>query len=259
MSDRRQSSPVLQGVVETPEEARLRALGETIEREHAAVVSAAESMLSHAIACGEALLAAKEIVPAGEFGAWLDRQMPMGLRKSMCRHYMRLAALKEHVDHELSITSNIKLLRGMDPISAGTPRVDAEVKEEALRLHATGQFNRAEIARMVGVHKHTIYAWTDPGFAEHKNAMSKKWHREKREAERLERVPELATNTELQRAWRYGEPNRAAIGRAVRRLAQATGKNATVEALLDLAAICSAWANRLGAVGAVSTQEAEAA
>lgn len=41
------------------------------------------------------------------------------------------------------------------------------------------------------------------------------------------------------------ESGRAVVGRMVRRLAQTEGRAATVEALLNLAAACRAWARQL--------------
>lgn len=236
---------IVRGVIETPIERELLDLAETIRREHDAVVEAAGSMVRHALAAGEALLATKVLVAPGRWGQWVEENLPHGLRKSMCRHYMRLAALREHVDPDLSIAANVKLLRGMEPVSKGTPRVEAERKAEALRLHDTGQFTRAEIARRVGVSKDTMRAWIDPEFAQRKADASNESRKRHREAMLLEAHPEIAYDEEARRAFRYGEPGRAAIGRAVRRLAQSTGEVGTREALLDLAAISKAWAARL--------------
>lgn len=47
------------------------------------------------------------------------------------------------------------------------------------------------------------------------------------------------------RARRFGEPGRAAVGRAVRVLAHTEGRAATRTALLDLAGACRAWAHLL--------------
>jgi hypothetical protein len=48
-----------------------------------------------------------------------------------------------------------------------------------------------------------------------------------------------------EREQRYGDPSREAVGRAVRAVATARGKDDTREALLDLAAVCIAWARSL--------------
>lgn len=233
---------VVHGVVETPAEARLGDLAETIGHEYERMVEAGKAMVTHAIAIGDALLEAKTLVAPGAWCEWLDRTMPNGRRNSACRNYMRLAALKEYVDPELPIRTNLQLVTGLEKRSSATPRLPAEVKEEALRLHATGEFTNAAIARMVGTTNDTIRAWADPEYAAEKARRSNARRKAKREAERPELVEAAHKN---ERAFRYGEPGRAAVGRAVRRLAQVQGKAATHEALRDLAAISTAWADRL--------------
>jgi hypothetical protein len=237
-----EGSEVVVGVVETPAETRLRDLAETIRREHELLVAATRAMVLHAVAVGDALLEAKRLVPAGEWTVWIEANMPYERRRSMCQNYMRLAALKDHIDPDLSITSNLQLVRGLEKRSSATPRVPEEVKREALRLHATGEFTNAAIARMVGTTKESVRCWTDPEYAHRKSQQLAA----RRRAQRAERRPELVAAEESgDRRFRYGEPGRAAIGRAVRRLAEVQGKVATREALLDLAAISEAWAARL--------------
>lgn len=235
---------------------RLSDLAETIRRECQLAEQAASAMLSHAIACGDALLEAKTLVPNGEWMAWIEQNMPHNKRRSMCQNYMRLATLKEHVDPDLSITANLHLVRGLEKRSSATPRVPSEIKAEALRLYATGEFTKAAIARMVGTTKESVRAWTDPAYAHRKSQLCAA----RRRQQRAERQPTMQlVMTRDERAHRYGEPGRAAITQAVKRIAQTQGRQATIEALLDLAAIAATWAERLGAPMATLDEEHRAA
>jgi transposase-like protein len=162
-------------------------------------------MVEHAIACGEALLEAKAIIPGGQWQAWMEENLPHGVRRSMCRNYMRLAFLKEHVDPELPIRTNLQLVTGLEKRASGTPRVPEETKREALRLHATGTFTNAEIARTVGVTKDTIRAWTDPDWAKRKQDQSNQRRQQRTVALRAEQPP----TPEEDPAYTYGEPGRA--------------------------------------------------
>lgn len=227
------------GIVETRNEVVLRDLAVTIRREADLALQAGQSMVLHAVACGEALLAAKEIVPCGQWMAWCEENLPTGYSRATCGNYMRLAGLKEHVDPACSITTNLQLVAGLEApgYNKGVPRFPPEIKQEALRLHATGEFTQIAIAQAVGTTKHTIRAWTNPGY------VRKPSKRRSRRSVLDDEV--LGALDAIDRAQKYGEPGRPAIGQAVRRLAQVQNRDATREALLDLAAICAAWAERL--------------
>jgi transposase-like protein len=231
----------LNGVVQTPADERLRELGETVRSEHALMVGAVNEAVTHAVALGEALLEAKTLVPTGSFTAWLMENGPDGKGLSSCEVYMRLAANKEHIDPTLSINANRDLVRGLARRSSAVPRISEDAKAEALRLYATGKFSPAEIARTVGTTRDTVRYWAEPNFAENKLRATKEYHRRQRAERRIEREQQPLPDRPL----RYGEPGRAAVGRAVRELAKAEGRDATCDALLTLAAICTAWAERL--------------
>lgn len=67
----------------------LPGLADKINEAHAKFVSAASSALEHAIAAGEALLAAKDSMPHGAFGPWLQTNTRCSIR--IAQRYMRLA------------------------------------------------------------------------------------------------------------------------------------------------------------------------
>lgn len=86
---------------------------------------------------------------------------------------------------------------------------------------------------------------------------SQTWVRERAERplraavlELAQRVQELEELLDVEaggagRAVRFGEPGRPALRRAIVRVANAQGASATTEALLDLAAVATAWAARI--------------
>lgn len=236
----------LTGVVVNTDE-QLRVLAATFNREHDLAVEASEAVVFHAVRAGEALLAAKALVPPGKWSDWLQTNLPGGKRLSMCRNYMRLAALKQHVDPELSITSNLQMLTGLKGLNLGTQRVPEDVKQEAIRLHNTGEFTRAEIARRLDTTKDSVRAWIDPEYAQRRNRRNAEARRRILDGHASlrgtqERDVEPVPLQAVPRGHQFGEPSRAAVGAAVRRLAQAQGREKTRRALIDLSAVALAWA-----------------
>jgi hypothetical protein len=242
--------------VREPDE-RLSSLVAVIAEHHERAMEAGRALLEHAIACGDALLEAKALVPPGEWTQWVETNLPDGVRLTMTRNYMRLAALKERVDPDLSVAGNIRLLAGVEGVAKGTPRIAEDIKDEARRMKDEG-VPIAEIARRLDTTKHSVRAWTIPGEAEKFSENSKRSHERSAERRRVavpHKVPrdqmlddaEAHERSRAERASRYGEPGRAAVGQAVHRLAAVKGRAATREALLDLSAIAESWAGRLAA------------
>ena len=64
-------------------------LAQAIDREHQAVIGAAQTTLQHALRCGELLLQAKQGMAHGEWLPWLEANCM--LRPCMAQAYMRLA------------------------------------------------------------------------------------------------------------------------------------------------------------------------
>jgi hypothetical protein len=64
-------------------------LAHAIDREHEAVISAANSALDHAVRCGELLIQAKRGMAHGEWLGWLEANCTV--RPRMAQAYMRLA------------------------------------------------------------------------------------------------------------------------------------------------------------------------
>jgi hypothetical protein len=219
---------------------RLAVLVDTIREQADRIEAAAKVLVEHAIALGEALLEAQQLVPAGDWNRWVRINVPFGRNRTMCRNYMRLAALKEHVDSELTIAANLKQITGLQRKCASVPRKPAEVKAEAIRLYTTGQFSYSQVAAMVGTTSKSVHSWVDPEYAEQVRR-----NVQRNEANRRERLRALPGGEQGDRAHRYGEPGRAALNRAFRKLSKAATSPYMIEALLDIEAIASAWRERL--------------
>jgi hypothetical protein len=221
---------------------RLDELAETVRRECALADQAGKAVVLHAIAAGEALIEAQRLVPAGEWAAWVQANAPDGRGYWSCQSYMRLAALRQYVDPELTITANLRLLTGVPGRAGGSrPRVSPEVKETALAMHAAS-IGRSEIAHALGVHVSTVRAWTDPEWARRKEQARPS---RSRVAEYRPPLQSATTEDRDPRVFRYGEPGRTAMGKAIRQLAMAKGAEDVGEALRDIAAIATAWADRV--------------
>lgn len=152
-------------------------LVKTINREHDAVMDAAQSVVAHAILAGEALIQAKALVPHGQWEAWTGQQFPDRHGKTL-RLYMRLArnadAIREA--NPKTITAAQRLIVGESFIAGND-----ELRAEARRLKREG-LSVNEICAKLGRSKPTIYAWLDPKEAE------KRRRRKKQESRRARRA-----------------------------------------------------------------------
>jgi hypothetical protein len=87
-------------------------LAQRINDAHEQVVDSARTTLERAIACGKLLLEAKELVPHGEWAAWIENNFRGSARSSQA--YMRVAnglpQLESAVTADLSLDQALKLL-----------------------------------------------------------------------------------------------------------------------------------------------------
>lgn len=136
----------------------LAELGEVINREHEAALAAAYSSLMHAIRAGEALHAAREQVPRGEWETWIADNCPQVTR--MARNYIRLAVYRNRIPEEIEEASKaLMYLRGLPATDGTGPAVHPPaVREEALRLVADGVSLR-EAGRMLGIGRNCVARW----------------------------------------------------------------------------------------------------
>lgn len=151
----------------------LAELADTIRREHQLALDAGGEMLTHAIACGEALLAAKAVVPFGAWRLWLQDNTAQSEATSSC--YMRLAHYRALVlaDGEGGIKRGLRVLRGVD-------RVDASLTDqrsvEARQLAADGLSVQA-IGELLGVSHTTARAMIDHEYRERRKRQSREYQR----------------------------------------------------------------------------------
>lgn len=235
-------------------DARLRELSETIHREHELAYQAGLVTLEHAIAAGDALMAAQRLVPVGEWAKWVEENTPSGRGYWACQSYMRLAALKVHVDPDLSIGANLQLLRGMEGRST-SHKIPDHVRERAVHLAAAGEMSLAQIAREAGVDRSTVRAWVNPEWAREKEQRRRSRSKtsieivsEEDPAPKVAKEPDptaLGSGGFEHRARKYGEPGKGALSGVLRKLAQVKGREASRDVLLDLAAVASAWAETM--------------
>lgn len=139
-----------------PAPATLGELAATAEREHALVMQAGQSMVLHAIAAGEALLAAREQVPLGEWEAWVKANSGLGVGNANI--YMRIARHQERVRESgvLSINAARRLLRKTE-----REQTHPELAAEAKRLKGEG-VPQSEIADIIGVSREQVTYWVNP-------------------------------------------------------------------------------------------------
>jgi hypothetical protein len=137
-------------------ELELREHSETIRREHEQVVAHGLAVIEHAIRAGDALIAAKAIIPPGQFRDWMDREV---LSVPMCRAYMRIARHKDIVQFQqpATISMALQLLRGADTIDEIPGSVQAEVR----RMRSAGATWR-EITEELGVSEKRARRIWDP-------------------------------------------------------------------------------------------------
>jgi transcriptional regulator with XRE-family HTH domain len=141
-------------LVSTP---TLDELARTANREHEAAIGAVGEALAHALLAGEALLAAREMVPKDSWIEWVTENFTSGGYHT-AYNYMRLAKsrtlLEEH--NVAAVMEGIRLLRQLRvPAMPLLPHPD---KAEGLRLRKAGK-TQQEVAALLGVDQSTVSNW----------------------------------------------------------------------------------------------------
>lgn len=153
-------------VSEAPTLARLAAIA---NREHLKVQSAAQEALAHSILAGEALLAARDRVPPGQWIVWVEENVTTIAYKTVMT-YAYLAANKGLLEHMPESTNSqnraLSYLRGLDVekdsrMHGAWRALPEEIKEEARRLSEEG-VNPGRIGKLLGVSRHSIIRWLSP-------------------------------------------------------------------------------------------------
>lgn len=180
----------------TTETTELRRLAETINREHALALAAFEDARSHAILVGEALIATKQLVVAGEWVRWIASNLPFS--EGQAQRYMRIAAHKDALSTQpQSINGALKDLKRLGltgPIGAPA-RYDISMRDEAKTLIAQGA-SYTEAAAELGVSRGAIQTWVNPDARKKSQREASQKRRQQRSAERAaferERLSKLA-------------------------------------------------------------------
>jgi DNA-binding CsgD family transcriptional regulator len=149
----------------TPRDKRLADLAETINREHELVAQAVADAVVHAIAAGEALLAAKALVPYGQWEAWWKTNTNHTAWTS--RLYVRLAENKDEVlrSGATSVAAARKHLVGTAAVTLAGAVGHRERQAEAERLRNDGKTYQ-EIGGVLGVSTATVRMMLNSEYAE---------------------------------------------------------------------------------------------
>lgn len=172
----------------------LRELADTVNREHRLVEESVAAVVEHAIKAGEALLAARDRMPLGEWGSWLYDNFTESV--GYLYTYMRIAAHADLVRQSevKSVNAALKLLKGN---GVGDIRVHLlrERRNEAQEMYATGCYSTRQLAELFGVSKSTALTWVSPEQSrKHRNrakANSARRRAEKRALQQRERAAVL--------------------------------------------------------------------
>lgn len=171
-----------------PAVSSLDALAETANREHALCVQAAEGMVRHAIACGQALLAAREQIEPGGWDDWLEDNLDR-VHSRTAYEYMRIA---RHADLVLangvtSFAAARRFLREQRIPAARRRASDPELEAEAIRLCHEGMCQR-DVAEILGVSQERITYWVNPAALKKKKARLARARAERKAAREREQA-----------------------------------------------------------------------
>jgi hypothetical protein len=236
-----------------PHPPELGALVERVNREHALVHDAGQSMLAHAIAAGDALLECKRLVTWGGWEDWLKRSFPDKHPKTL-RTYMRIAKYRTTIEkhNPPTLSAAHRLLAG----EAMRPHSD-ELKSEARRLRKAG-LTYAEIGVQLNIGAHTANCWLNPRLDEKRRQRRKQMSRVSRRAlQRSERDREARkVGGSLAHGYAFVRKSLEALEAALDQEGNADSKQAIVTAMQRLYAaedlVCRA-------ISAHSEREQEAA
>lgn len=161
----------------------LEHLKRTAQREHELATEAANSALEHAILAGEALDAAREMLPSGEWEDWVVSNT--SISPQTARRYIRIAIYKSHLptSEPLSPTRAWAHLRGL-PATADrnrASRADPEVLDEVDRLAKT-EASVGEIAQAVGLSWDTVKERIDPEYRRRRKRDQRRQQKRRRAA-----------------------------------------------------------------------------
>jgi hypothetical protein len=160
-------------------------LVELANREYEASDASARKTLVHAFRSGEALLAAREKVPMGEFQSWLAENFAGA--QATAQQFMRLAYYQDQISQDLRIKDAYRSLAGLPAIDAKSRRGRKELPDkatinDAARMRKEGM-SFAAIGDVFGVGSETVRRWVNPQERKRINAKKRCQYRERREVQ----------------------------------------------------------------------------
>lgn len=206
----------------------LNGLAATVRREHAIVERLARTALPHAIAAGDALLAARPELSAKDWTVWAETTA--GLPRSNAYRYMRLAFYRDHiaVGEEVGVLAALEGIKHLPQLSSdrsiGFPRASSgfrypqEIVQRALDLYGDG-CSRREVSEILGINEVTVWTWLEPK----KAAESRRRRAARRnEVQRQERKAKQALEREEQRRLvvSHGSPELSRVYADLRKMVQ---------------------------------------
>lgn len=176
--------------------ARLPALAAVANEEHRAVENAVSVVMAgvtegvaHAIRAGEALLAARALVPDGQWEAWVSENIDYAV--DTVKKYSRLAAYRSEVEQWMAeggqggILDAWRALRGLPAVASSPGEREAWQRQEAIDRHGEGESIEA-IAKSLGTSWGVVKTWVDPAYrAERQKAKTEQRRRRKAAAKAL--------------------------------------------------------------------------
>jgi hypothetical protein len=172
----------------------LKCLTDTANSEHRATFEAVQNAVGHAIACGEALIAIRTLLPLGTWSKWVEDNLDFTL--SVASKYLRLATHRELLGDQRTIYGAMAHLsnQGLPNPNRGNarrpPLDDLEIAE-AKAMHATGM-GYTKIAARFGCSGSYLQAQLDPAFAKRQTERGRVRGRLAREARKLLRAKHVA-------------------------------------------------------------------
>lgn len=152
----------LMDVLSASDAATAQGLAGRANEEHALVRRSLEDSLRHAIACGDLLRQAQEVVPHGMWAAWAAKELNIG--RGTMTSYTRLSIHREHVLIEggpQSVGGALAHLRMLDVERRPSGKPMSFDVAEAKRLRAQGLTLKA-VGELLGVAVPTLHAHVSP-------------------------------------------------------------------------------------------------
>lgn len=161
-------------------------LAEVAVTEYGLATGDGREALRHAIACGHALLRAKQKVGAKTWREWVEGTTEIAYRTSAT--YMRFAFHEQKLPSDCAGITEAREFLVNEARVGGVEKVPRETKDEARRLRDEGA-TWAELSDIFGVSSTAVRAWVDPRYRATKTASKRRArHRQAEAKAALQRV-----------------------------------------------------------------------